>query len=108
MTTWAFSNWLWWKAGSRSTSIQPTILPTGFSPIHTPPCRAPRISRVSELLQAQLLQPLNSNPVQPRLGESAPAVLSGAGPVDPAFNEFSQLFIRDRLQFLGAGISGRK
>ncbi len=66
------------------------------------------ITRVSELLQAQLLQPLNSNPVQPRLGESAPAVLSGAGPVDPSFNEFSRLFIRDRLQFLGAGIWGER
>ncbi len=64
------------------------------------------IARVSELLQAQLLQPFNSNPVQPNLGESAPAILAGSGPVDPSFNEFSQLFIRDRLQFLGAGIWG--
>ena len=64
------------------------------------------ISRVSELLVAQLLQPLNKNPVQPRLGESAPGILEGSGPVDPSFNEYSELFIRDRIQFLGAGVWG--
>ncbi len=64
------------------------------------------IARLSELLQAQLLQPLNNNPVQPRLGESAPAILAGSGPVDPSFNEFSQLFIRDRHQLLASGVWG--
>ncbi len=64
------------------------------------------IARLSELLQAQLLQPINNNPVQPRLGESSPAILSGAGPVDTSFNEFSQLFNRDRVQFLTSGIAG--
>jgi len=64
------------------------------------------ISRVSELLVAQLLQPLNTNPVQPRLGESAPGILAGSGPVDPSFNEYSPLFIRDRIQLLGAGVWG--
>lgn len=64
------------------------------------------IAQVSELLQAQLLQPLNSNPVQPRLGEAAPAILAGAGPVAPSFNEFNQLFIRDRHQLLVSGIVG--
>ena len=64
------------------------------------------ISRLSEILQAQLLQPINSNPVQPRLGESSPAVLAGAGPVDTSFNEFSQLFNRDRVQLLTSGIVG--
>ncbi len=63
-------------------------------------------ARVGELLLAQLLQPLNNNPVQPRLGESAPAILAGSGPVNPSFNEFSQLFIRDRIQFLGSGVWG--
>jgi len=64
------------------------------------------IARLSELLLAQLLQPLNNNPVQPRLGESAPAILAGSGPVDTSFNEFSQLFIRDRHQLLMAGVWG--
>lgn len=64
------------------------------------------IARLSELLQAQLLQPININPVQPRLGESSPAILSGAGPVDTSFNEFSQLFNRDRVQLLTSGIVG--
>ena len=64
------------------------------------------IARLSELLQAQLLQPINNNPVQPRLGESSPAILSGAGPLDTSFNEFSQLFNRDRVQLLTSGIVG--
>ena len=67
-----------------------------------------QISQVSELLQAQLLQPLNNNPVQPRLGESAPAILAGAGPVDPSFNEYSQLFNRDHNQLLVSGIVGNQ
>jgi Flp pilus assembly protein TadD len=66
------------------------------------------ISRVSELLQAQLLQPLNSNPVQPRLGESEPAILAGAGPVEPSFNEFNQLFIQDGNHLLASGIVGNQ
>lgn len=64
------------------------------------------IARLSELLQAQLLQPVNINPVQPRLGESSPAILAGAGPVDTSFNEFNQLFNRDRVQLLTSGIAG--
>lgn len=66
------------------------------------------IARLSELLVSQLLQPLNNNPVQPRLGQSSPAILAGSGPVDPSFNEFSQLFIRDRVQLLLGGIAGGK
>lgn len=64
------------------------------------------IARSSELLQAQLLQPVNSNPVQPRLGEGSSAILAGAGPLDTSVNEFSQLFNRDRVQLLAAGITG--
>jgi tetratricopeptide (TPR) repeat protein len=67
-----------------------------------------QISQVSELLQAQLLQPLNSNPIQPRLGESEPAILAGAGPVEPSFNEFNQLFIRNHNQLLVSGIVGNQ
>ncbi|MDH3692061.1 MAG: FecR domain-containing protein, partial [Gammaproteobacteria bacterium] len=42
------------------------------------------IARVSELLQSQLLQPLNITPLQPQLAESNLFILSGAGPSDPA------------------------
>ncbi len=64
------------------------------------------IARVSELLQSQLLQPININPVQPHLAESGLFILNGAGPVDSSFNEFNPLFNRDRLAFQGSGIAG--
>ena len=37
------------------------------------------IARVSELLQSQLLQPINITPVQPPLAEGNLQILSGAG-----------------------------
>ncbi|MBI2877357.1 MAG: TonB-dependent receptor [Candidatus Tectomicrobia bacterium] len=55
------------------------------------------IARVSELLQAQLLQPINITPIQPQLAESNLSILEGAGPTDPSFNEFNPLFHRDRF-----------
>ncbi|MGH8575714.1 MAG: TonB-dependent receptor domain-containing protein [Gammaproteobacteria bacterium] len=55
------------------------------------------IARVSELLQSQLLQPLNVTPIQPRLAVSNLFILEGAGPGRAAFNEFHPLFLRDRL-----------
>ncbi len=55
------------------------------------------IARVSELLQSQLLQPLNITPVQPRLAESNLFILEGAGPSTLSFNEFNPLFLRNRL-----------
>ncbi|MFQ5759695.1 MAG: FecR domain-containing protein [Acidiferrobacterales bacterium] len=64
------------------------------------------IARVSELLQSQLLQPLNITPLQPQLAETNLFILSGAGPSDPAFNEFNPLFERDRYAFQTNGISG--
>ena len=56
------------------------------------------IARVSELLQSQLLQPINITPVPPHLAESNLSILSGAGlgPADLSFNEFNPLFNRDR------------
>jgi tetratricopeptide (TPR) repeat protein len=64
------------------------------------------VARVSELLQAQLLQPLNVVPVQPQLGLSRSFILTGAGPATPAFNEFNALFERDRLALLASGLAG--
>ncbi|MFV1984821.1 MAG: FecR domain-containing protein, partial [Thiohalomonadales bacterium] len=61
------------------------------------------ISRVSELLQAQLFQPLNLNPIQPQIAEGNIGVLDGIGPVDSSFNEFNPMFTRNKtnLQFNG-------
>jgi tetratricopeptide (TPR) repeat protein len=64
------------------------------------------IARVSELLQSQLLQPININPVQPHLAESNLFILNGAGPSDLSFNEFNPLFNRNRLAFQWSGIAG--
>lgn len=58
------------------------------------------VARVSELLQAQLLQPVNSTPIQPILAESSLYVPDGVGPSVPAFNEYASLFHRD-------GVTGR-
>ena len=64
------------------------------------------IARVSELLQAQLLQPVNITPLLPSLAETDLAILPGAGPTDPAFLEFNPLFNRNRVTFQGSVIGG--
>jgi tetratricopeptide (TPR) repeat protein len=64
------------------------------------------IARVSELLQSQLLQPLNLTPVQPQLAESNLLILQGAGPANPSFNEYNPLFTRDRITITASGVAG--
>ena len=56
-----------------------------------------KIARVSELLQSQLLQPINQTPIQPRLAESNLFLISAGGPGAISFNEFNPLFNRDGL-----------
>jgi hypothetical protein len=65
-----------------------------------------QIARVSELLQSQLLQPINITPIQPRLAESNQFLLSGGGPAALSFNEFNPLFNRNRIAVLGSGLVG--
>ena len=64
------------------------------------------IARVSELLQAQLLQPINTDPVQPQLPVTDLSVIAQAGPAEPGFNEFSPLFAVERPRLSVAGIVG--
>ena len=64
------------------------------------------IARVSELLQSQLLQPLNTNPIQPRLPYTDLNIITGIGPAEATFNEFTSLFTRDELRFTGSGVVG--
>ena len=64
------------------------------------------VARVSELLQSQLLQPINITPIQPQLTESGPFILEGSGPTALAFNEFNPLFTRDRLALQASGVVG--
>jgi tetratricopeptide (TPR) repeat protein len=64
------------------------------------------IARVSEVLQSQLLQPININPVPTLLAESNLLILSGAGPTNLSFNEFNPLFNRNRLALQVSSIGG--
>jgi tetratricopeptide (TPR) repeat protein len=64
------------------------------------------LARSSELLQSQLLQPINITPVQPRLAESELFLLGGLGPSALSLNEFNPLFQRDRFSFLASGLVG--
>jgi tetratricopeptide (TPR) repeat protein len=63
------------------------------------------IARDSELLQAQLLQPLNISPVQPRLADNGFSFLD-TGPAASGFNEFTRLFAGNQLRFVGDGLIG--
>ena len=64
------------------------------------------VARVSELLQAQLLQPVNLTPVSPRLAETDLFILDGSGPDAPAFNEFNPMFNRNRVAMQVSGAIG--
>lgn len=64
------------------------------------------IARVSELLQSQLLQPININPVQPKLAESRLFTLSPLGATDASLNEYNSLFNRNRFGFLSTVLGG--
>lgn len=64
------------------------------------------VARVSELLQSQLLQPLNLTPLQPQLLDDKLYILSGAGPSSVAFNEYNRLFTRNGVVAMLDGIVG--
>jgi len=64
------------------------------------------IARVSELLQSQLLQPLNLAPLQPQLAQTDLPLFYGAGPSDAGFGEFNPLFTRDGARVQLNGLAG--
>jgi outer membrane receptor protein involved in Fe transport len=64
------------------------------------------IARVSELLQSQLLQPLNMTPIQPHLAESNLFLISAGGPAALSFNEFNPIFNRNGVNFQTTGLAG--
>lgn len=68
--------------------------------------RRREISRVSELLQAQMLQDVNINPVQPSVSETNLNIITRGGPTDAGFNEFTPLFERNDIQFNASGLAG--
>ena len=63
-------------------------------------------ARVSELLQAQLLQPININPVQPHMAVADLNIITNTGPSTPGFNEFTPLMERNKPQLVTSGIVG--
>ena len=64
------------------------------------------IARVSELLQAQMLQDININPVQPSLAETNLSLVTRGGPFKPGYNEYTPLFERNDVQFQASGLEG--
>jgi tetratricopeptide (TPR) repeat protein len=63
-------------------------------------------ARVSELLQSQLLQDLNLNPVQPSVSSTNLNVVTAGGPAEPGFNEYTPLFERNETRFDITGFGG--
>lgn len=63
-------------------------------------------ARVSELLQAQLLQPINVNPVQPHMAVADLNIITNTGPSTPGFNEFTPLMERSKPQLVTSGVVG--
>ena len=66
------------------------------------------IARDSELLQAQLLQPMNLNPVQPRLADNGLAFLADSGISAVGFNEFTRLFVGNQVQLFADALGGNR
>jgi Flp pilus assembly protein TadD len=63
-------------------------------------------ARLSELLQSQLTQPLNTTPIQPQLATSNLGILDGAGPSASGFSEYTPLFTRNGLDLQFNAVGG--
>jgi hypothetical protein len=63
-------------------------------------------ARVSELLQAQLLEPANANSIQPQMRESNLLISDRTGPPIATYPEFTSLFNRDGIRTLASGVVG--
>lgn len=68
--------------------------------------RRREIARVSELLQAQLFQEVNINPIQPSLAETNLNIFTQGGPATPGFNEFTPLYERNTAKLDATGFGG--
>lgn len=68
--------------------------------------RRQEISRVSELLQAQLMQDVNINPIQPSVAETNLNIFTAGGPGTAGFDEYTPLFERNQMRFYGTGLGG--
>ena len=70
--------------------------------------RRREVSRVSELLQAQMLQDININPIQPSISSTNLNIVTMGGPSTPGFNEFTPLFEQNQTQFNVSGFGGNE
>jgi tetratricopeptide (TPR) repeat protein len=64
------------------------------------------VARVSELLQSQMFQDVNLNPIQPSIASTNLNIVTSGGPTTPGFNEFTPLFERNRAQLNATGFAG--
>lgn len=60
--------------------------------------RRTEIARVSELLQAQMLQDVNLNPIQPSISGTNLNMVTAGGPAQAGFNEFNALFQKNEIK----------
>lgn len=105
----------------RDLGFQQLALAEGYKSVNTDPSDSsahrfladsysvlPRheIARVSELLQSQLLDPLNLAPIQPRAAESSLLLISAGGPATASANEFNSLFKRNQANVVLSGMYG--
>lgn len=63
-------------------------------------------ARASEVLQAQLLQPLSATPLLPLLGETDLLAIEGAGPSALGFREYNAMFVREKPWLSVSGLGG--
>lgn len=64
--------------------------------------------QANEILQSQLLQPINNNPVPPSMAANNLFILEGTGPGEASYNEFTPLFLRNGATLQFSGVGGEK
>ncbi len=64
------------------------------------------IARVNELYKAHLLQPVGANVVLPNLLEANLGILPTASVGKPSYNEYSSLYYKNGMMFLGGATAG--
>lgn len=67
-----------------------------------------RVARASELLQAQLLQPINITPVQPQLTNENIGILNNTGPGSLSVNEYDPLYTANGAHIVLNGAYGSR
>ncbi|CAD6879082.1 InterPro IPR001440 COGs COG0457 [Methylomonas albis] len=67
-----------------------------------------RVARASELLQAQLLQPINITPVQPQLTGENIGILNSTGPGSLSVNEYDSLYTGNGAHMVLNGAYGSR